>query len=214
MIKTADTGVTGLRSMIASLSGQLTQAGAALGQSTSGTLLQAAADSYNSVIKQMNDLSQTDSTYKGVNFLQSTTTLTVDFNETSTTSITLSGFDGSTTGLSITGGAVAVGAQGNLTTANIDTTAEIAAVQTSLNDALATLQSESAKLAGNLSTLQTRQSFMSSMMNNLADGANNLTAADTNQEGASMLMLQTRQSLGVTSLSLASQAAQSILRLF
>ncbi|OIO77010.1 MAG: hypothetical protein AUJ86_10195 [Hydrogenophilaceae bacterium CG1_02_62_390] len=145
MIKTADTGVTGLRSMIASLSGQLTQAGAALGQSTSGTLLQAAADSYNSVIKQMNDLSQTDSTYKGVNFLQSTTTLTVDFNETSTTSITLSGFDGSTTGLSITGGAVAVGAQGNLTTANIDTTAEIAAVQTSLNDALATLQSTSAK---------------------------------------------------------------------
>ncbi|PIV23548.1 MAG: flagellin, partial [Hydrogenophilales bacterium CG03_land_8_20_14_0_80_62_28] len=212
---TADTGVTGLRSMIASLSGQLTQAGAALGQSTSGTLLQAAADSYNSIIQQMDQLSQTDSIYKGINFLQSTTTLKVDFNETSTTSITLSGFDASTGGLAISGGVAAPGGTaGTLATTDIDTTAKIATVQTTLNNALATLQSESAKLAGNLSTLQTRQSFMSSMMNNLADGANNLTAADTNQEGASMLMLQTRQSLGVTSLSLASQAAQSILRLF
>jgi hypothetical protein len=41
-----------------------------------------------------------------------------------------------------------------------------------------------------------------------------LTNADMNEEGANMLMLQTRQALGTTSLSLASQAAQSVLRLF
>ncbi|TAN45962.1 MAG: flagellin, partial [Nitrospirae bacterium] len=48
----------------------------------------------------------------------------------------------------------------------------------------------------------------------LKTGADNLTLADMNEEGANMLMLQTRQSLGITSLSLASQAAQSVLRMF
>jgi flagellin len=35
-----------------------------------------------------------------------------------------------------------------------------------------------------------------------------------NEEGANMLMLQTRQALSTTSLSLSSQAAQAVLRLF
>jgi flagellin len=52
------------------------------------------------------------------------------------------------------------------------------------------------------------------MINVLKDGAAGLTNADMNEEGANMLMLQTRQALGTTSLSLASQAAQAVLRLF
>jgi flagellin len=52
------------------------------------------------------------------------------------------------------------------------------------------------------------------MVNTLNTGADNLTLADMNEEGANMLMLQTRQNLGTTSLSLASQAAQAVLRLF
>jgi flagellin-like hook-associated protein FlgL len=38
--------------------------------------------------------------------------------------------------------------------------------------------------------------------------------ADSNQEGANMLALQTRQSLSTTALSLANQASQAVLRLF
>jgi flagellin len=45
-------------------------------------------------------------------------------------------------------------------------------------------------------------------------GADALTAADTNEEGANMLALQTRQQLGVVALQLSNQAQQSILRLF
>jgi hypothetical protein len=41
-----------------------------------------------------------------------------------------------------------------------------------------------------------------------------LGIADANEEGAGMLMLQTRQSLSITALSLSTQAAQSVLRLF
>jgi len=215
MINTANNGVTALKSMISNLQGQLTQASAALGTSTSATTLSQTVSNYNTIINQMDTLSQTDSNYKGVNFLKSTTSLTVNFNETSTTSLTLNGTDNSTHGLAISGGGTSsTSFTGTLTSADINSTSGIAAVQTTLNNALTTLQNNAANLASNLSILQTRQSFMSSMINTLQDGANNLTAADTNAEGANMLMLQTRQQLGVSSLSLASQAAQSILRLF
>ena len=52
------------------------------------------------------------------------------------------------------------------------------------------------------------------MFNNLEDGAADLVNADMNEEGANMQMFQTRQALGTNSLSLASQAAPSVLRLF
>ncbi|MCK7508769.1 MAG: hypothetical protein MZV70_35230 [Desulfobacterales bacterium] len=77
-----------------------------------------------------------------------------------------------------------------------------------------TLRTESSKLANNLSIITARQEFTQGMINVLKDGAAGLTNADMNEEGANMLMLQTRQALGTTSLSLASQAAQSVLRLF
>lgn len=213
MINAANNGVTGLQSLIGSLQGQLTQASSAVNQSGSGTVLSGVVSSYNTLITQMEQLTQ-DATYKGVNFLNSSTSLTVNFNETSTTSITLSGVDASTAGLGISGAAASVGGSGTLSYSNISTASGIAAVQSTLTSALTTLQTDSSKLSNNLAVLQTRQNFMSSMINTLQDGANNLTAADTNAEGANMLMLQTRQQLGVTSLSLASQAAQSVLRLF
>jgi flagellin-like hook-associated protein FlgL len=52
------------------------------------------------------------------------------------------------------------------------------------------------------------------MVNTLVTGATKLTEADTNEEGANLLSLQTKQSLGTTALSISSQAEQSILRLF
>jgi len=59
-----------------------------------------------------------------------------------------------------------------------------------------------------------RQTFTSRMINTLTEGADQLTAADPNEEGANMLALQTRQQLGIVALSLTSQSQQSILRLF
>jgi flagellin-like hook-associated protein FlgL len=52
------------------------------------------------------------------------------------------------------------------------------------------------------------------MINTLETGADTLVLADTNEEGANMLALQTRQQLSTTALSLASQADQAVLRLF
>ena len=82
------------------------------------------------------------------------------------------------------------------------------------NNELQWYMPDSAELSNGMLVITAREEFSAQMMNTLNDGAAKLTEADMNEEGANMLMLQTRQALGTTSLSLASQAAQSVLRLF
>ena len=83
-----------------------------------------------------------------------------------------------------------------------------------LSNALKGLRSFAAKLGSNLSVVQIRKDFTKDMVNTLQSGAAKLTLADTNEEGANMLALQTRQQLSSTALSLSSQADQNVLRLF
>ena len=143
-----------------------------------------------------------DSSYKGTNLLQSGT-LTVSFNEDGSSSITLTGFDADTSGLPI-----AAAANTWQLDANID------AATTELDAALTSLRTQAATLSSNNGVMTTRQAFITNMVNTLSEGASNLTAADSNEEGANMLALQTRQQLGMVALQLSSQAQQSILRLF
>jgi flagellin len=211
-VKAADNGVTAVNSLLESIRAVVTQARNANSSTTSATELAGLTTQYNELVKQLNN-STSDSSYKGVNFLGGTTvTLTVNFNEQATTSLVMSGFNGSASGLAISGGSQ-TGA-GTVTSANLTGGTNLDNIETTINAALGTLRTQSATLAANLSILSTRQQFVSSMVNTLVEGAGKLTNADTNEEGANMLMLQTRQQLGVTSLSLASQAAQSVLRLF
>jgi flagellin len=83
-----------------------------------------------------------------------------------------------------------------------------------LDKGIQKLKEESSKLSSSLSVINIQQDFSTAKINVLTTGANNLTAADANEEGANMLMLQTRQSLSTTALSLSAQAAQSVLKLF
>ena len=94
------------------------------------------------------------------------------------------------------------------------TAASIQSALDQIDASLTTLRDTSQTLATNLSVVQTREGFTSSFINTLEEGADKWTLADSNEEGANMLMLQTRQQLGTVSLSIASQSAQSILRLF
>jgi len=84
----------------------------------------------------------------------------------------------------------------------------------SLDFATAKLRSTSQALSTNLNIIQTRENFTSEFSNVLTEGSNKLIQADQNEEGANLLLLQTRQQLGTISLSLANQAQQAILRLF
>lgn len=83
-----------------------------------------------------------------------------------------------------------------------------------LDTALTTLRSNAQKLGTNVALLQTRLEFTENYVNTLQTGADKLTLADLNEEGANLLALQTRQQLGISALSFAGQAEQSILALF
>lgn len=194
MIKAADNGVKGITTLVENLRGIINQARDA-GAATAAQVAQ-----FTEVKTQLDNLAA-DSGYKGVNLLDSGT-VTVQFDTDSSSSLTLTGTDNSSTGLAI----------GTLVAA--DAGAALDTLDTGLNDALNTLRTRSADLASNLGIIQSRVDFTTNMVNTLVEGANKLTAADTNEEGANMLLLQTRQQLGTTSLSIASQAAQAVLRLF
>ena len=157
---------------------------------------------YNNIITQLDTLAS-DASYGGVNLLNGDD-LKVVFNETGTSSLTISGvtFDSNGLGLAQVSGA------GFQSDGDIDT------VITKLDSALSSLRTQASKFGSNLSTVQTRQDFTKNMVNTLQTGADNLVLADTNEEGANLLALQTRQQLSTTALSLSAQADQAVLRLF
>lgn len=68
-------------------------------------------------------------------------------------------------------------------------------------------------LSQNVNIVSIRQDFTNNLVNTLEEGADKLTLADLNEEGAGLLALQTSQSLGIQSLALASQSQQAVLQL-
>ncbi|MDD5722990.1 MAG: flagellin [Syntrophales bacterium] len=155
---------------------------------------------YAELMTQLDGL-QSDAGYKGINLLNNED-LTVQFEWTH--SLTANGFDASVLGLGLSATADSSWASST----NIDS--DIAKLETAVD----TLQSKASSLASTLSIVTTRQDFTSSMIDTLTTGADNLTLADMNEEAANMLMLQTQQALGTSSLSLSAQTAQSVLKLF
>ncbi|WP_297586407.1 flagellin, partial [Roseibium sp.] len=102
----------------------------------------------------------------------------------------------------------------NGTDSGFATDTEIETAISALKSAQDTLRSQASTFGTNLSIVENRQDFTTSLINTLEEGAGKLTLADTNEEGANLLALQTQQSLASTSLSLAAQADQNVLRLF
>ncbi len=195
-VQAANQGITAITKLIEQAKGL-----AASARGADATERATLAGQYDDLLTQIDELA-TDSGYKGINFLDSGE-LTVEFNESGSSSLTVTGFDATSSGLSLSAAASAWVAD-----ANIDTAV------TALDGALTTLRSNAKTLSSNASVITTRQEFTADIINTLTAGADALTAADTNEEGANLLALQTRQQLGIVALSLTSQSQQSILRLF
>lgn len=68
-------------------------------------------------------------------------------------------------------------------------------------------------ISQNVNIVTLRQDFTAELVNVLKEGADKLTLADLNEEGANLLALQTAQQLGTQSLAIASQANQAVLSL-
>jgi flagellin-like hook-associated protein FlgL len=160
---------------------------------------------YNQLQGQLNQITQNDGNYLGTNLLsgQANNNLVIDFNATNTSSITISAVDTTATAYQP---AVASGWSG--------TPSAIQASETADANAVTAFQGLSTTLGAYSSYITARQNFTSQLSSIFTTGANNITAADMNQESADMLALQTQQNLGISALSLANQANQSVLRLF
>jgi flagellin len=197
----ANAGITAITGLIQAAKGIAQSA-----LSTSDTTVQSKLAAQYDTIRTQIDQMSSDSGFQGLNLLSSTNTLTVAFNENSSSSLAIVGFLGNSTGLSLTSAGAAGG--------NWQATSSITSDSAKMDSAITSLRTSTQTLAANLNIVTTRQTFADSMISTLQTGADNLTLADMNQEGANMLMLQTRQSLGTTSLSMSSQAAQSVLKLF
>ena len=199
-IQAANNGLTSITKLV-----QSAQALASQAQQTSDTTVRSGlAAQFDAIKTQITQLAG-DSRFNGINLLDSTnsTNLTVQLNERNTSSVTVNAVDSTSIGLSI-----------NNSTNNWASAADITAASSELTAALTTLRSQAQAFGSQLSTVQIRQDFTKAMVNTLQSGSDALTLADSNEEGANLLALQTRQQLSTTALSLASQASQAVLRLF
>ena len=168
------------------------------------TTRQSSMSQYNEILSQIDQLAK-DSGYKGVNLLQGND-LKVVFNEDRSSYLTIKGTfaDTSDEGLNISRAA----------DWNDPNNVAIDASIEELDAAITQLRNMASEFGNNYSIVENRENFTESLINVLEEGSDKLTLADMNEESANMLALQTRQQLAINSLSLASQAAQSVLKLF
>lgn len=87
------------------------------------------------------------------------------------------------------------------------------AVSHQVDSAISNIRAASARLGGNVTFLQTRLDFTNNYVGTMTEGSGKLTLADLNEEGANLVALQTRQQIGIQSLSIAGQQQQAILSL-
>ncbi len=175
-----------------------------------------------------------DSTYQGLNLLNSTaSSLNVRFSEKADSKLEIKGNNLNVSAFFLGSAGVALGiSKATAIVSELGFTKAISLYNFSLAGSLALfnkaadmavtrldktiseLRSKAATLASNVAILQVRLDFTKQYVDVLEQGAGKLTLADLNEEGANLLALQTRQQLGIQSLSFAGQAEQGILGLF
>lgn len=211
-ITTAGDGVSGLDSVQFSVtdaeSDALVNTSGSIIRETSGnatiyegiqSTIENAQDRYNKILTEISATAN-DSSFNGINLLKGNDLLTT-FNEGGTSTLNTTGDDLTAIGL-------------GLSVADFSTSALVQSTADELSEAKSTVRDFGSLIATDLSLIQTRRDFTEQTVETLKAGSDDLTLADLNEEGANLLALQTRQQLGVTSLSLASQAQQGVLRLF
>jgi len=179
--------------------------------------------------KQFDDLGTqlntavSDASYQGLHLVDNTTAqLTVYFSQGTKANLTVTANNMKMSGLLSTAIAASTVATKLLTVgtwstatsqATLSSAKFIASAQQHLDFAIRKTNSISAQLGGNVTFLQTRMDFTSNYINTMQEGSGKLTLADLNSEGANLVALQTRQQIGIQSLSIAGQQQQSILSL-
>ncbi len=194
-IKTADKGITQISSLLDQAQRIVTSSKTATEDEKSSLDAQ-----LKDVVSQFDQLAK-DSSYNGRNLLTGESDMTVSFNESGSSKLTIKSTD------------LQASALGLDTLSMTDEDAIEESLKT-IDSARSSLRSSSQVLSSNLNIITTREDFTKDYISSLEQGASKLTLADLNEEGANLTALQTRQQLGVQSLSMASQSSQALLSLF
>ena len=200
VVKAANNGIEAVQNLIGQAQGIISSAKGSISDTSDDADL---AAQYAEVLAQI-DTIVGDSGYQGTNLLGGAAVeLVTTFDPAGSDTLTSSGFDATAvTGLS---------AQATITPATLT---NLDAADAALVTANTTLESKATSLTTSVSIIDARDQFTAGLINTLEEGNAKLILADTNEEGASLLALQTRQQLSIISLSLANQSNQSVLRLF
>ncbi len=201
-VKTASLAIDSITEIIEQAQGVTTSALL----STDATTRSGLAVQFNDLLVQVNSL-VSDGTFNGTNLISSiNTNLVVYFNETNTSKLTITN-----TNLSInTSGGLSVATAANGFVSDTDINVAVSQLSTALNK----LRTVSSGFGNNTAIITTREDFTSNLINNLQTASDDLVLADTNEEGANLLALQARNSLGITALGISGQIQQAILQLF
>ena len=167
-----------------------------------------AAKDFTSLIRQLEDVAK-DAEFDGKNLLAGTgNTVTVYLDEDSNAILHVDPVDytnaDSPDGLNIP----------DLGDGDLATQADVDAILARLTEAKADVARTGKTFAMQFRSVSDRQAFTENLTRALQTYANDLVVADTNEEGARLLALQTKQQLANTSLSISNQSEEYVLQLF
>jgi flagellin len=179
-----------------------------------------AATQFNTLGQQLSTLLN-DSSYQGLNLINSTVSnLSLQFSLSSTSTLKITGQNLLFSKLVTGGKGQGVGSKAATTLISVKFSAvsnkisKFTVIYNALQTAVFKAQAAAQTLGTNVNFLQTRMSFTQAYMTTLNSGASDLTVADVNQESTNLVTLQTRQQLALQSLSIATSSEQAVLRLF
>jgi flagellin len=218
-VTTASQGIQSAISVLQQMQGLVTSA-----KTETASQRAAAATQFTTLAQQLNQLLN-DSSYQGLNLVNSTSSsLSLQFSQSTASTLKIKG-QNLQVSKSITSASKAslqvaasklvtkfAGSKGFSSVSN--STSKFDKIYSALGSAITRFQAAAQTLGSNVSFLQTRLSFTEQYITTLQGGASKLTVADVNQESTNLVTLQTRQQLAIQSLSIATQSEQSVLRLF
>ena len=148
---------------------------------------------------QISDIIE-DADFRGINLLAKEQ-LIVDFNDKNSSKLRVDGAGFSLESL-------------DLANVNFQNPTQVEQAISNIRQALNEVREYASTITRDLSVISIRQEFSRNLINTHKSGADDLTIADMNEEGANQLATATRLELGTVALSLAGQSQTSILEIF
>jgi len=197
-------------SSIGDLLSQMKQAALAASDTSISTASRSAyAVSFNSLRDQIKS-TVTNASFDGLNLLNSSVSNITSLANASGTKITTAG-QSMTLSTSATTG---LGKSGLTTGSTFSTATTAATLATSIDKAIAYVNTAAGALGTNSTELQNQNTYVGKLQDSLNQGIGNLVDANLAAESAKLQSLQTKQQLGVQALSIANQSSSLVLSLF